>query len=89
MVCLLSMQALLEVNGHIADLRREAGKVASEEQGDVLEILPVQLLFGKYQVIIVTGKGSPRRPANIMSTITYWTSLILCRGAVSSLSDPQ
>ena len=48
MVYLLSMQALLEVNGHIADLRREAGKVASEEQGDVLEILPVQLLFGEY-----------------------------------------
>ena len=42
------LQALLEVNGHIADLRREAGKVASEEQGDVLEILPVQLLFGEH-----------------------------------------
>ena len=48
MVRLLSMQALLEVNGHIADLRREAGKMASEEQGDVLEVLPVQFLFGKY-----------------------------------------
>ena len=47
MVYLLYMQALLEVNGHIADLRREAGKVASEEQGDVLEVLPVQLLFGE------------------------------------------
>ena len=50
MVRLLSMQALLEVNGHIADLRREAGKVTSEEQGDVLEILPVQLLFGMYSI---------------------------------------
>ena len=51
MVHVLSMQALLEVNGHIADLRREAGKVDSEEEGDVLEILPVQLLFGELTVI--------------------------------------
>ena len=29
----------------MADLRRDAGK--GEEEGDVLEILPVQMLFGK------------------------------------------
>ena len=37
---------MLEVNGHMADLRRDAGK--GEEEGDVLEILPVQMLFGKH-----------------------------------------
>lgn len=39
------VQALLEVNSHMADLRKDAGK--GEEEGDVLEVLPVQLLFGK------------------------------------------
>ena len=38
------VQALLEVNAHMTDLRRDAGK--GEEEGDVLEILPIQLLFG-------------------------------------------
>ena len=39
-------QALLEVNAHMTDLRRDAGK--GEEEGDVLEILPIQLLFGTW-----------------------------------------
>ena len=50
----MNIQMLLEVNGHIHQLREDARvqQLREDEQTDVLEILPVQLLFGKVNIVL-------------------------------------
>ena len=50
----MNIQMLLEVNGHIHQLREDARmqQLREDEQTDVLEIFPVQLLFGKVNIVL-------------------------------------